>query len=83
METRIGRGIPSISGSMRYRCRRLDYAELMPDRLRYGPNVGRITRATKGSYDSSSLFLTTMHYSLRRALSLDSVDGCTPSKVAP
>jgi hypothetical protein len=31
----------------------------------------------KGRYDSSWLFLRTMRYSLRRALSLDSVDGCT------
>ncbi len=31
----------------------------------------------KGRYDSSWLFLRTMCYSLRRALSLDSVDGCT------
>ena len=35
----------------------------------------------KGRYDSSWLFLRTMRYSLRRALSLDSVDGCTPSKI--
>src|ERR1700726_4284244 len=32
---------------------------------------------SRGSRDSSSLHLTTMRYSLRRALSLDSVDGCT------
>jgi len=31
----------------------------------------------KGRYDSSWRFLRTMRYSLRRALSLDSVDGCT------
>ena len=31
----------------------------------------------KGRYYSSWLFFRTMRYSLRRALSLDSVDGCT------
>jgi len=31
----------------------------------------------RGRQDFSSLFLSTMYYSLRRALCLDSVDGCT------
>jgi hypothetical protein len=32
----------------------------------------------RGKQDYGSLFLRTMRYSLRRAESLDSVDGCTP-----
>ena len=31
----------------------------------------------RGNHDYSWFFLRTMRYSLRRALSLDSVDGCT------
>jgi hypothetical protein len=31
----------------------------------------------RGAQDYSSFLLRTMRYSLRRALSLDSVDGCT------
>ena len=35
----------------------------------------------RGNQDYGSFFLRTMRYSLRRALSLDSLDGCTPSKI--
>jgi hypothetical protein len=38
---------------------------------------GELLGQPRGKQDYSSLFLRTMHYSLRRALSLDSGDGCT------
>src|SRR4029077_4094935 len=44
---------------------------------RWPHNFDQITRATQGMQDYGSLFLRTMRYSLRRALSLDSVGGCT------
>src|SRR5258708_4171897 len=42
---------------------------------------GRVTGQHRGRQDYGAPHLGTMRYSLRRALSLDSVDGCTPSKI--
>jgi hypothetical protein len=44
-------------------------------------NPGESQGATQGKQDYGSLSSRRMRYSLLRALSLDSVDGCTPSKI--
>jgi hypothetical protein len=52
-------------------------ADAVIGREAQGTNVARITRQYRGIRDSSSLYLITMRYSLRRASSLNSIDGCT------